>query len=76
MDLAFIGFIGRIIGTLGAILVARTALRVHHRVWKEHKIDQHVFKEMHREQRYGLFGIVAMIFGLVIDMVVYFLLEF
>lgn len=76
MDLAFIGFIGRIIGTLGAILVARTALRVHHRVWKEHRIDQHVFKEMHREQRYGLIGISAMVFGLIVDTVIYLLIEF
>lgn len=76
MDLAFIGFIGRIIGTLGAILVARTALRVHHRVWQEHRIDQQVFKEMHREQRYGLIGISAMILGLVIDTVIYLLIEF
>lgn len=76
MDIAVIGFIGRIIGTLGAILVARTALRVHHRVWKEHTIDEHVFKEMYREQRYGLIGISAMILGLVIDTVAYVLVEF
>ncbi len=76
MDIAFIGFIGRIIGAFGAILVARTALRVHHRVWKEHKIDRHVFEEMHHEQRYGFIGISAMILGLVIDMVAYVLIEF
>lgn len=76
MDLAFIGFTGRVIGALGAILVARTALRVHHRVWQKHRIDQQVFKEMHHEQRYGLIGLSAMILGLVVDTVVYFLLEF
>lgn len=73
MDLTTIGFIGRIIGTLGAILVARTALRVHHRVWQEHRIDKHVFKEMQREQKYGLLGITAMIIGLIIDTAAYLL---
>jgi hypothetical protein len=75
MDLALIGFIGRLVGTMGAILVARTALRVHHRVWQEHRIDKNVFKEMHREQRYGLLGISAMVLGLIVDTGVYFLLE-
>lgn len=71
-----IGFIGRIIGTLGAILVARTALRVHHRVWQEHKIDQRVFAEMRHEQRYGFLGLALMVLGLIIDIIAYFLLDF
>ena len=70
MSLELISIVGRIVGTLGAILVARTALRVHHRVWKEHKIDNHVFTEMHREQKMGIVGIVAMVAGLAVDVVV------
>lgn len=70
MSLELIGIIGRIIGTLGAILVARTALRVHHRVWREHKIDSEVFSEMHREQKVGMFGLGAMIVGLLADVII------
>jgi len=75
MELAHIGFIGRVIGALGAILVARTALRVHHRVWQEHQIDEKVSNEMHREQRYGLIGISGMMIGLVMDVSTFLLLE-
>lgn len=70
MSLELIGIIGRIIGTFGAILVARTALRVHHRVWQKHKIDREVFSEMHREQKFGMVGLGAMIVGLLVDVII------
>jgi len=70
MSLELISIIGRIVGTLGAILVARTALRVHHRVWQEHKIDREVFGEMHREQKIGAIGLGAMILGLLVDVII------
>jgi len=74
MSLELISVLGRIVGTLGAILVARTALRVHHRVWQEHQIDHEVFDEMHREQKYGMVGLGAMVVGLLVDVVVSFFL--
>lgn len=48
---------------IGKIMVAYTALAVHHRVRKEHKIDQDVFRAMRREQFIGAMGIVLMILG-------------
>lgn len=60
-------FIGYTIDTLGKILVAYTAIRVHHRVWQEHKIDRRVFKEMKLEQLLGVLGIAMIIAGYLIQ---------
>lgn len=57
---------GELFGASGAILVALTALQVHHRVWKEHKIDKQVFAEMKRERIIGHVGVAAMILGLLL----------
>lgn len=46
---------------IGKIMVAYTAIAVHHRVWKEHKIDRAVFRAMKREQWIGIAGIGFMI---------------
>ena len=45
MDLRITGII---IGTIGKVLIAYMALMVHHRVKKEHQIDNLVFKIMQR----------------------------
>lgn len=47
--------------TLGKVMVAFTALRVHHRVLKEHKIDKIVFFEMRHEQVIGILGVLFII---------------
>jgi hypothetical protein len=60
MDASFIGFI---LDTVGKIMVAYTAIVVHHRFWKEHKIDDIVFKAMKREQIIGILGITLIIIG-------------
>ena len=60
MNLLIIGFT---LQTLGEILVAFTALAVHHRVWKEHKIDKKVFKSMKREQVLGFLAILFLVMG-------------
>lgn len=39
-------------------MVAYTAITVHHRFWKEHKIDEMVFKVMKRGQIIGIAGTV------------------
>jgi len=41
-------------------MIAYTALAVHRRVWKEHKIDKTVFHIMRREQFIGILGIILM----------------
>ncbi len=59
--------IGFTLETLGKILVAYTALRVHHRFWKEHKVSSGVFKTMRREQILGILGIILIIAGYIIQ---------
>ena len=60
-------FIGFTFETMGEILVAYTVIMVHHRVWKEHKIDKKVFTEMRREQVFGIIGISFIIVGYLIQ---------
>ena len=56
-------FIGFTLGTLGKIMIGFMAIMVHHRVRKEHKIDERVFKSMRREQVIGIIGITFIIIG-------------
>jgi len=51
---------------IGKIMIAYTALAVHSRFRKEHKIDDVVFRVMKREQTIGILGIVFMISGYVL----------
>ena len=46
------------LNALGEIFIGWAALRVHHRVLYEHRIDQRVFKAMKREQKLGITGIL------------------
>lgn len=48
---------------IGKIMVAYTALAVHHRVQKEQKIDAPVFQAMKWEKVSGVAGIILMILG-------------
>ncbi len=49
--------------TIGKVMIAYTALLVHVRFRKEHKVDKKVFSEMKREHTIGIFGIVLIIIG-------------
>jgi len=60
MNLEFIGFT---IEVLGKVMVAFTAVMVHHRVWKEREINAKTFKTMKREQIIGIIGISFIIIG-------------
>jgi hypothetical protein len=51
---------------VGKVMISYTAIAVHTRFRKEHKIDDQVFKEMKREQYIGIAGI-ALIVGRVFD---------
>lgn len=55
--------LGFIFDVVGKIMVAFTAIMVHHRFRKEHKIDERVFKSMRREQFIGIIGIALIVFG-------------
>ena len=60
MDIEFLGFT---LDVLGKVMVALTAVMVHHRFYKEHKVDEKVFRAMRREQVVGIAGIILIIAG-------------
>ena len=47
----------------GTLLIAWAALRVHHRVLNEHKVDDRVFRIMRKEQKLGILGMVFVASG-------------
>lgn len=59
-------FIGETLQVAGEIIIGITAIMVHRRVWKEHRIDNRVYEEMKREQFIGIIGIVLLITGYLI----------
>jgi len=59
--------LGHTFDTVGKIIIAYTALRVHFRFWKEHKIDDRVFKEMQKERLMGFIGISFIIIGYLLE---------
>jgi len=63
-----IGLIGFTLHTLGELMVGFTAIMVHHRVWKEHKIDSRVFAEMKMERKTGIIGLIFIILGFALQM--------
>jgi len=56
-------FIGFTLDVIGKIMVAYTAIMVHYRFWKEHKIDEKVFRIMKQERLIGIFGVALIIIG-------------
>jgi rRNA processing protein Gar1 len=64
MNVEFIGFT---LDVLGKVMVAFTAVMVHHRFRKEHMIDEKVFREMKHEQIMGIVGIILIIAGYLIQ---------
>ena len=64
MNIEFIGFT---LDVLGKVMVAFTAIMVHYRFRKEHKIDERVFRSMRREQLLGIIGILLIILGFLLQ---------
>lgn len=62
-----LGFLGFTLDVIGKIMVAYTAIAVHRRVWKEHKIDKAVFAAMRNEQIIGIIGIVLIVIGYILQ---------
>ena len=56
-------FIGFTFDLVGKIMVSLTALMVHYRFRKEHKVDSKVFKIMQIEHCIGIIGINFIILG-------------
>lgn len=59
--------IGLTFDVVGTILIAIMALKVHHNVIKERKIDSEVFEEMKLEQFLGITGVVLLIVGYILQ---------
>ena len=55
--------IGFILDLIGKVLVSWTAIAVHIRVRKEHKIDKRVFLAMRREHVVGMLGLLLIVVG-------------
>ena len=51
--------------TVGDLMIGYAALKVHFRFWQEHKVDEVVFREMKREQRIGILGLLLIIIGFI-----------
>jgi heme/copper-type cytochrome/quinol oxidase subunit 2 len=60
--------LGFILDVAGKIMVAFTAIMVHHRFRKEHKVDEKVFRSMRREQIIAIVGIVLIIAGFLLQL--------
>ena len=56
----------------GKLLVSFTAIMVHHRFLKEHKVDKKVFKTMRNERGLGILGILAMLIAFLIKTMLHF----
>lgn len=59
--------IGLTFQVTGEVMIGVTAIMVHRRVWKEHKIDPAVYHEMKREQTIGIIGIAFLILGYILQ---------
>jgi hypothetical protein len=55
--------IGHTVDVIGKVMIAYTALAVHYRVRKEHKIDNIVFSSMKKEHWIGVLGIILIVLG-------------
>ena len=55
---------------IGTVFIAYAALRVHHRVLSEHKVDEKVFRSMKVEQKIGILGVFLILAGYVMELVV------
>jgi len=59
----------KLLSTVGTLLIAYAALRVHHRVLSDQKVDRSVLKEMWREQVAGIFGTILIIVSFFLDVI-------
>lgn len=63
--------LAKLFHTIGTIFIAYAALRVHHRMLAEQKVDRTVLKEMRREQFAGIIGVLLIVISFVIDVAVF-----
>ena len=63
-----LNILGFTLDVIGKIIVAYTALAVHHRFRHEHKVDNAVFNAMKKEHNYALLGIALIILGYLLQL--------
>lgn len=61
--------IGITLDTIGTIIIAYMALRVHGRVREETRIDAYVMKEMRLERILGVIGVTLIVAGYVLQII-------
>jgi len=61
----------KLMSTVGTLLIAYAALRVHHRVLSDQKVDRSVLKEMRREQVAGIVGVLLIVISFLLDMILF-----
>jgi len=61
----------KLLNTVGTLLIAYAALRVHHRVLNDQKVDRSVLKEMRREQVAGIVGVLLIVISFLLDMILF-----
>lgn len=66
--LIILNVIGFSLDIMGKVIIAYTAIAVHHRFRHEHKVDDAVFKIMKKEHTYALLGIALMIIGYLLQL--------
>ena len=59
--------IALVLEAVGTLMIAWTAIRVHHRVLKEHKIDRSVYQTMRKEQILGAIGMALIVIAFIIQ---------
>jgi len=63
-----LSLIGFALQTFGGILVGYTAIKVHHRVREERKIDKEVLREIGHEEHLGKLGILLILIGFALEL--------
>jgi len=67
-----VGLLSSTLDLIGKVMISYTALAVHFRMLKEHKMDEQVYKEIRRERIIGVLGIIFMVAAYLIKLPVYF----
>lgn len=60
-------FIGFTVGTVGKVFISYTAIVVHRRFQKEHRVDEKLFEVMRRESIVGILGMILIVAGYFIE---------
>ena len=71
MSLTSFIILGLSLSTVGKVLLGIAVIRVHGHVIREHKIDMDVLSAMRRERHIGLFAILLILTGFVIEVLFY-----